>query len=144
MFKVGEIKQVSNEKVIIKPVEYEKGHFENGKTNYEMIRTLTFKITGDDYSFEFMMRKELTSLLDIPMNEQVDFKDYLFMGETFFNVKNETSCIDPDMDIKIYRYLENSYEITIHCYPYESDSTMNYSGFIQFSFDLNEFLDSKG
>ncbi len=141
MFKVGKIKQIPNEKVIIKPVEYEAGHFKNGKANYETIRTLTFKITGDDYSFVFMMKKELTSLLDIPMNEYIDFKEYLFGGETFFNIKNEPSYMDPDMDIKIYRYLENSYEIIIHCYPYESDNIMNYSGFIQFSFDLNEFLD---
>ena len=140
MFKVGKIKQDLNEKVTIKPVEYEKAHFEDGKSKYETIKTLAFKITSDNYSFEFMMNKELTSLLDIPMNEQVDFNEYLFTGETFFNVKDKPSYMDPNMEITIYRYLENSYEITVHFDTSELNSTIDFSGFLQVSFDLNDYL----
>lgn len=41
------------------------------------------------------------------MNEIIDFKDYIFDGETWFNVK-DLNGIEPLMDIKITRYLKTS------------------------------------
>lgn len=141
MFKVGKIKQLPNEKVKIKKVKHEVVHFEKGKKNSKDIEVLSFAVYSDDYSFEFMMKDSLNSLLDIPMGESIDFKDYLFMGETFFNIKDKSSYMDPSMDIRIYRYLESSYEITIHFDTNELNSMVDYSGFVQFSFDLNDYLD---
>lgn len=141
MFKVGKIKQISNEEVIIKPSSFEKGNFNDGKATYSTVKTLDFEIKGDDYSFSFELSKSIDDLLNIPMGEKTDFKDYLFQGETFFTVNGEKSYMDPDMDIKIYRYLENSYEITIHFNSDELNIKEEYSGYIQFDFDLNDFLD---
>ena len=44
------------------------------------------------------------------------------------------------MEITIYRYLENSYEITVHFDTSELNSTIDFSGFLQVSFDLNDYL----
>ena len=140
MFKVGQIKSVPNEKVIIKPFEHEQGSFKNGKTVYKKIKSLEFEVYGDNYSFKFMMKSDLKKLLDMPMGENIDFQEYLFTGETFFDIDNKESFMDPTMDIKIYRYLENSYEITVHFDTGEINSTTDYTGIVQFDFDLNDFL----
>lgn len=141
MFKIGKIKQISNEKVIIKPSSFEKGSFKDGKATYSTVKNLCFEIKGDDYSFSFELSKSIDDLLNIPMSEKIDFKDYLFHGETFFTVKGEESYMDPEMDIEIYRYLENSFEITIHFISEGLNAKEEYSGYIQFDFDLNNFLD---
>lgn len=39
------------------------------------------------------------------MNETIDFKDYIFGGETWLNVKG-LNGVEPEMDIKITRYLK--------------------------------------
>lgn len=140
MFKVGKIKQVKNEKVLIKQSSYEKGSFKDGKTMYAKVETLSFEITGDDYTFSFDMSTPIKELLKIPMGEKVDFKKYLFQGETFFNTDGEKGYIDPDMKIIIYRYLENSFEITIHFNTEEWNKEEEYSGLIQFSFNLDDYL----
>ena len=140
MFKVGKIKQISNEKVEIKPSYINKGSFRDGKTTYTKINTLSFEISGDDYSFTFETNKDNEELLKIPMREVVDFKDYIFIGETFFNIYGDTNYMDPDMKIIIYRYLENRFEITIHFNTEEYNPEEEYSGIIQFSFDLDDYL----
>ena len=42
------------------------------------------------------------------MNETIDFKDYIFGGETWLNVKG-LNGVEPEMDIKITRYLKNRF-----------------------------------
>ena len=140
MFKVGEIKQVSNEEIVIKKTKHENGHFENGKVRYTEIESLNFKILSDDYSFEFSLKEPIDSLLDIPMNEKVDLKEKLFIGETFFNINDKENYIDPYFDITIYRYLDNKFEISIVFLSDELEKA-NYSGSIIFDFDLNNYLD---
>ncbi len=140
MFKVGKIKQISNEKVVIKPSYIEKGSFRNGKTTYTKINTLSFEVSGDNYAFSFETSKANEELLKIPMNEAVDFKEYLFQGEIFFSINDDKTYMDPDMSIKIYRYLENRFEITIHFNTEEYNPEEEYSGLIQFSFDLDDYL----
>ena len=141
MFKIGKIKKIENDKITIKVVEHEQCSAKKGKTIYKEIKSLSFEIKADKYSFVFVMEKDLKTLLDIPMNKSIDFSEYLFHGETFFDINKKESFMDPPMDIRIYRYLENSYEITIHFDTSKLNSDIDYSGFIQFDFDLNNFLD---
>ena len=141
MFKIGKIKKLENEEVIIKVIEHERSSTRNGKHTYVTVKSLAFRIVAGEYSFIFVMNKDLKQLLDMPMNETIDFSPYLFTGETFFDIGDKSSFMDPPMDIKINRYLDNCYEITVHFDTSEINSITDYSGFIQFDFDLDNFLE---
>ena len=81
MFKIAKLEKVNNEKVIINLATQEQGQYENGKkVSFEKFNTLTFDVSGDDYSFGFDLNCKLEKLLEIPMNETIDFKDYIFGG----------------------------------------------------------------
>ena len=83
MFKVAKLEKVSDEKVNIDLASTEQYKYENGKIVVkEKFKTLTFDISGNDYSFNFSLNCKLEKLLEIPMNETMDFKDYIFSGET--------------------------------------------------------------
>ena len=76
------------------------------------------------------------------MNETKDFKDYIFDGETWLNVKG-LNGVEPVMDIKITRYLKNRFIIFLTFYTdYYSNDENNYSGMIEFSFNLDDYLDN--
>ena len=105
MFKIAKLEKVNNEKVSINLITYEQSKYENGeKILTEIVKTLSFDISGDNYSFGFDLNCKLEKLLELPMNEIIDFKDYIFDGETWFNVK-DLNGIEPLMDIKITRYI---------------------------------------
>ena len=109
MFKIAKLEKVNNEKVSINLITYEQSKYENGeKILTEIVKTLSFDISGDNYSFGFDLNCKLEKLLELPMNEIIDFKDYIFDGETWFNVK-DLNGIEPLMDIKITRYLKNKF-----------------------------------
>ena len=111
MFKIAKLEKVNNEKVSINLITYEQSKYENGeKILTEIVKTLSFDISGDNYSFGFDLNCKLEKLLELPMNEIIDFKDYIFDGETWFNVK-DLNGIEPLMDIKITRYLKNKFII---------------------------------
>ena len=139
MFKIGRIDQVNSEEVTIELKEFDRGSYRNGKTTYTKVETLSFLITGNDYSFSFMLNCHLEKLLEIPMNQMLDFKSYLFHGETLLN---RNIIEDEDFDIKIYKYLENEYEITIHFCTNE-EHRKNYAGVIVFDFNLDKYLNEK-
>ena len=101
MFKVAKLEKVDNEKVSINLVTQERNKYENGKVVLsETFKTLSFDISGGNYSFSFNLNSKLEDLLEIPMNETLDFKDYIFGGETLLNVRN-LNIIEPKIDIKI-------------------------------------------
>ena len=109
MFKIAKLENVSNEKVSINLVAQEQSSYENGKkVSFEAFKTLSFDISGDDYSFGFDLNCKLEKLLEIPMNETIDFKDYIFGGETWLNIRG-LNGVEPTMDIKITRYLKNKF-----------------------------------
>ena len=137
MFKVAKLEKVSDEKVNIDLASTEQYKYENGKIVVkEKFKTLTFDISGNDYSFNFSLNCKLEKLLEIPMNETMDFKDYIFSGETFFNIKDLNS-IEPEMNIKITRYLKNKFIIFLTFY---SDEYNGYSGMIEITFNLDDYL----
>lgn len=111
MFKIAKLEKVNNEKVNINLITQEESKYENGKkTSFETFNTLTFNVSGDDYSLEFDLNCKLEKLLEIPMNETINFKDYVFAGETWLYV-NEVVVGEPEIDIKITRYLKNKFII---------------------------------
>ena len=140
MFKIAKFEKVNNEKVSINLITYEQSKYENGeKILTEIVKTLSFDISGDNYSFGFDLNCKLEKLLELPMNEIIDFKDYIFDGETWFNVK-DLNGIEPLMDIKITRYLKNKFIIFLTFFTDYSYDENDYSGMAEFTFNLDDYL----
>lgn len=140
MFKIAKLEKVNNEKVSINLITYEQSSYENGeKILTEIVKTLSFDISGDNYSFGFDLNCKLEKLLELPMNEIIDFKDYIFDGETWFNVK-DLNGIEPLMDIKITRYLKNKFIIFLTFFTDYSYDENDYSGMAEFTFNLDDYL----
>lgn len=140
MFKIAKLEKVDNENVSINLITYEQSKYENGeKVSTEIVKTLSFDISGDDYSFGFDLNCKLENLLEIPMNETIDFKDYVFDGETWLNVK-DLNGVEPVMDIKITRYLKNKFIVFLTFYTDYSYDENDYSGIIEFTFNLDDYL----
>lgn len=140
MFKIAKLEKVNNEKVSINLITYEQSKYENGKKILtEIVKTLSFDISGDNYSFGFDLNCKLEELLELPMNETIDFKDYILDGETWFNVKN-LNGIEPLMDIKITRYLKNKFIIFLTFFTDYSYDENDYSGMAEFTFNLDDYL----
>ncbi len=140
MFKIAKLEKVKNEKVSISLATQEETKFDNGKkTSFEAFKTLTFDVSGDNYSFGFDLNCKLEKLLEIPMNETIDFKDYIFGGETWLNVR-DLNGVEPIMDIKITRYLKNKFIIYLTFYTDYSYDENDYSGMIEFTFNLDDYL----
>ncbi|MEF2662745.1 MAG: hypothetical protein U0M92_00280 [Bacilli bacterium] len=140
MFKIAKLEKVNNEKVSINLITYEQSKYENGeKILTEIVKTLSFDISGDNYSFGFDLNCKLEKLLELPMNEIIDFKDYIFDGETWFNVK-DLNGIEPVMDIKITRYLKNKFIIFLTFFTDYSYDENDYSGMAEFTFNLDDYL----
>ena len=143
MFKVAKLENVNNEKVSISLVTQEEAKFDNGKkTSFEAFKTLTFDVSSDNYSLGFDLNCRLEKLLEIPMNETIDFKDYIFDGETWLNV-NGLNGVEPQMNINITRYLKNKYIIFLTFYTDYSYDDNDYSGMIEFTFNLDDYLDNE-
>lgn len=140
MFKIAKLEKVNNEKISINLITYEQSKYENGKKILtEIVKTLSFDISGDNYSFGFDLNCKLEKLLELPMNEIIDFKDYIFNGETWFNVK-DLNGIEPLMDIKITRYLKNKFIIFLTFFTDYSYDENDYSGMAEFTFNLDDYL----
>lgn len=140
MFKIAKLEKVNNEKVSINLITYEQSKYENGEKIFpEIVKTLSFDISGDNYSFGFDLNCKLEKLLELPMNEIIDFKDYIFDGETWFNVK-DLNGIEPLMDIKITRYLKNKFIIFLTFFTDYSYDENDYSGMAEFTFNLDDYL----
>lgn len=140
MFKIAKLEKINNEKVSINLITYEQSKYENGeKILTEIVKTLSFDISGDNYSFGFDLNCKLEKLLELPMNEIIDFKDYIFDGETWFNVK-DLNGIEPLMDIKITRYLKNKFIIFLTFFTDYSYDENDYSGMAEFTFNLDDYL----
>ena len=140
MFKVAKLEKVENEKITINYVAQRHCSYKSGKKiKEEIFKTLSFDISGIDYSFSFDLNCNLEKLLEIPMNEAVDFKDYILEGETWLNVK-KLNGIEPEINIKITRYLKNRFIIFLTFYTDYSYDENDYSGIIELTFNLDDYL----
>lgn len=141
MFKIGKLEKVENEEVTITLVKQEHKKYEKGiKVSEENFKTLSFNISGNDYSLSFDLNCRLEKLLELPLGETIDFNDYIFEGETWLNTKEESN-LEPLMDIKITRYIKNKYIILLTFYTdYMHENNNIYSGMIEFTFNLDDYL----
>ena len=136
MFSIAKLQKVNNETVNIKLHTQTKNSYKNGS---ETFKTLSFDIDSDDYSFSFSLNCKLQNLLKIPMSETIDFNDYILEGETFLTPKG-LKYYEPKIDAKIIRYLKIKFIIFLTFYTdYDSDEN-NYSGIIEITFNLDDYL----
>ncbi len=145
MFKIAKLDQVKNENVNIELFTQEHCNFENGKkASCESFKSLSFDIYGKignyEYNFSFALNCRLEELLTLPENEMVDFNKYLLGGETWLNVK-EFNGVEPQIDIKINRYLKTKFLIFLTFYTEYSYDDEDYSGMSEITFDLKDYLD---
>lgn len=144
MFKAAKLEKIDNEKVTITYVTQQHCAYENGKKVLnESFKTLSFDISGNDYSLSFDLNCRLEKLLEIPNNETIDFNDYIFDGETWLNVRGMNG-VEPLIDVKITRYLKNKFIIFLTFYTEYSYDNNDYSGLIEFTFDLDDYLKKLG
>ncbi len=133
MFKVAKLNFVGNERLNIQLLKQDRTSYQDGKKiSFDNYKTLSFTISGDDYSFSFDLCCRLEKLLEIPINETINFKKWILNGSTEFNVKG-VSIINPQFEIKANRYLENKFIIHL------TFNTEDYAGVIEFSFDLDNY-----
>lgn len=136
MFKINKLEDVSNEQVLITYVNQET--YQVGKGTTDSFKTLSFEITGtlnnNTYSLSFDMNCKPEKLLEIDILDTVDFKKYLWSGETFLNINN-LNGIEPEIEIKITRCLKTNFVFDIQFF-----TDNNYGGVIEFEFDLKDYL----
>lgn len=140
MFKVAKLEKVDNEQVTIEYVTQRQCAYDNGKKVLdESFKTLSFDVSGDDYSLSFDLNCRLEKLLEIPMNETIDFDEYVFGGETWLNIRGMNG-VEPQINVKITRYLKNKFIIFLTFYTDYSYDDEDYSGMIEFTFNLDDYL----
>ena len=140
MFKIAKLEKVNNENITIDYITQQRCGYELGKKiKDETFKTLTFDVSGDDYSLSFELNCKLEKLLEIPMNETIDFKNYIFGSETWLNVR-DLNGVEPEINIKITRYLKNKFIIFLTFYTDYSYDENDYSGMIEFTFNLDDYL----
>jgi hypothetical protein len=140
MFRVGQLKDVNNERVNINLVKHETSSYKNGKkVSFEEYNTLSFDVCGNNYSLCFDMNCKLEELLKIPMNKTIDFKEYVYSGKCLLNIK-EYNGIEPEFNIKITRYLDNRFIIFLTFYTEYSYDEKNYGGIVEFTFNLDDYM----
>lgn len=144
MFKIAKLENVDNEKIAIDCVTRQICSYKEGKkVKDETFKTLSFDVSGDDYSLSFELNCKLEKMLEIPMNKTINFKDYIFEGGTELIITDLNEYEEPEINIKITRYLKNRFIIFLIFYTdYYSNDENNYSGMIEFSFNLDDYLDN--
>lgn len=140
MFKVAKLEKLNNEVVTIEFVTQQQCAYDNGKKVLdESFKTLSFDVSGDVYSLSFDLNCRLEKLLEIPMNETIDFNEYIFDGETCLNIK-DMNGVEPQINVKITRYLKNKFIIFLTFYTDCSYDDEGYSGMIEFTFNLDDYI----
>ena len=138
MFKIGTLNDTKDEKIEITRMKLNR--HKNGV--YEELEVLRFSIyvnyDNQEISFSFALNCPDKDLLEIPMSKTIDFKSYIFQGETFFVVDDEPE-IDPELDISVNRYLNNSFIFNLRFQSYFNSDPI-YAGNIEFNFNLDDYM----
>lgn len=142
MFKIGKLKETSNENITITTSKLEVTKVGVGIIGYKL--GLTFDITGelDDnkYSFGFVLSCNPEDLLNLDTSEVINYNNYkcmndkFYTGETFFNFNDENGVEPEELNIKITRYIKNKYLVYI-TFVVEDCSCV-----IEFDFNLDDYL----
>lgn len=135
MFKVGKLEDINNIEVSIDTVSQTIYSVSDDKhIKYD---TLSFNIGNDIYSFSFNLNCRLEELLNIEEGKTIDFKKYIFSGETMFTYNGITD-IDPKYDITINRYMNNKYVVLANVFADTKEGI--FSSIIEFDFNLDEYI----
>lgn len=141
MFKVNKLIKSKDEKLEISYINNDVYKPKEGLR--DSFKSLYFDFTGkideDEYNLTFALNCRNEVLLDFPMNEQIDLKKYILIGETFFYINDEYD-ISPEMDIVIMRYLKNNYIIHIKLNANVGNRFESYAAIIEFEFNLDDYL----
>lgn len=142
MFKIAKLEKLKDEKVSINLVTKEIYKYENNIATVDTFKTLAFDILGENFSFCFDLDCRLEKLLEIPMNKTIAFGEYTLH---YYLTVEGLNSVKPEVDIKITRYLKNKFIIFLTFYTdnyvYSNDSNENdYSGMIEITFDLDDYL----
>ena len=135
MFKVGKLEDIDNVEVSIDTVS--QTIYTPSDDNHIKYDTLSFSIGNDIYNFSFDLNCKPEELLNIEEGKTIDFKKYIFSGETMFTY-NDITDIDPKYDITINRYMNNKYVILANVFADTNEGI--YSAIIEFDFNLDEYI----
>lgn len=139
MFKIAKLENVKNEKINIEIINHSHCSFKDGKKEKEdNIKALSFTISGDNYSLSFTLNCSINKLLELPQYETINFNDFLLGGETWLNI-NGLNGVEPEINIKITRYIKNKYIMNTFFYTEYSYDDNVYSGIIEFTFNLDDY-----
>ena len=139
MFKIAKLENLGNENIEISLITIDEGNNQQS-TSYE---TLDFEIVGDNYTLSFNLNCKLEKLLEIPMNQTIDFSKYILSG-TYLVIQGIAS-FDINIDIKITRYLKNKFIIFLTFFTdYTKEQEDVRAGMIEFAFNLDDYLKEKG
>lgn len=143
MFKVSKLIETKDEIVNINYINNELYKYKEGlKDSY---KSLHFEISGNikntNYTLTFALNCRNEVLLDFPMNEKINIKDYILHSETFFYV-NDKEDMDPDIEIIMMRYLKNNYIVYIKGLADLGIHNGKYASIIEFEFNLDDYLNN--
>ena len=141
MFRIGLLKETSNEKIKIGFVNQEC--FEVGKGIVDSFETLSFLIEAEiaksKYQFSFELNCRPERLMELPLNQNINISNYIFGGETFLNIKGYNG-ITPTIDIFAIRHIDENILITIKFDAISPISYETYCGIINFKFNLKDYI----
>ncbi len=146
MFKIAQLQKVNNEVININVVNQLLDKFvPGGKVVHKSFKSLSFSIGGQigdkTYNLSFYLNCSLNKLLTLPYNDKIDFNKYILDNDTWFTIEGLQSMA-PQISVKIIRYLENKFIIFLTFYTeYNYDVNVDYSGMIEITFDLDDYLD---
>lgn len=142
MFKIGELKDTTNEKIIVKSNKIKCQNYRTNEISY--YHNLSFKIEGkldnDEYSIYFELDNDINNLLLFRKLEKVNVNKYI--RDCYFNFNNENG-IEPEINVFIARYLQNKFNVIVYFISQANDNNSfedKYSGLIEFDFNLDDYL----
>lgn len=144
MFKIGKLYDTDNEKLEVSRMEITEYKFENGVKKGETWETLCFDIDGavdnNSYGFTFALNCKDEKLLELPMDEVINIKDYIMSGETFFSINGKAE-IDPSAEFYVMRYTKSSFVFNVKI---QTDYGKElYGGNIEFEINLDDPITKK-
>ena len=79
-------------------------------------------------------------IINLATQEQSQYENGKKVSFEKFNTLRHLNGVEPEMDIKITRYLKNRFIIFLTFYTDYSYDENDYSGMIEFTFNLDDYL----
>ena len=146
MFKIGELQNTNNEKIIIEKHQVESYDVNTKKTTY--CNTLSFLISGiienKEFSYYFELDEDINNLLKFNKLEKINVNNKV--TDIMFNL-NDKNAIEPNINnIYFTKYINNKFNVVIYFIAENFENNIiedKYSGVIEFDFDLDNYIGEK-